>query len=122
MKTLVKILFIVVFGYIASLYLPFWSVAAVAFVGSLLIRTSATSSFFSGFLAIFLVWSALAYMIDQETGSLLTDRVAQIFMGIPGIALVIITGVIGGLVAGLGSASGALLVELAGRKRQRKYY
>lgn len=121
MKFIVKIIFIAFFSYIAGLYLPFWSLALVAFVGSIIIRTSPASSFFAGFLAVFLLWSVLAFAIDQQTESLLTERVAQVFMGISNIVLIVITGVIGGLVGGLGAASGASLMNLAGKKKH-KYY
>ncbi|WP_040496887.1 hypothetical protein [Fulvivirga imtechensis] len=122
MRFLVKTILIAIGGYIAGLYLPFWSLALVAFIVSLIIRTNGISSFLSGFLAIFVIWATLAFSIDRETQSLLTERVAQVFMGISSMTLIIITGVIGGLVGGLGAASGALLVSMTNKKRQQKYY
>lgn len=122
MKFLAKTVLIGIGSYISGLYLPFWSLALVAFIISLVIRTNGFSSFLSGFLAIFIVWATLAFNIDQQTQSLLTDKVAQVFMGISSIALIIVTGVIGGLVGGLGAASGALLISLTGKRKTQKYY
>lgn len=122
MKFIAQTILIAILCYIAGLYLPFWSLAAVAFIVAVLFKTNSTTSFLSGFLAVFALWSVLAYNIDQETSSLLTDRVAQVFMGIPNIALITITGVIGGLVGGFGAASGSLFINLTRKKKVQKYY
>ncbi|GAA0192991.1 hypothetical protein GCM10009122_55910 [Fulvivirga kasyanovii] len=122
MKFIIQAILIGVLCYATGQYLPFWSLAAVAFVIAALFRLSPLPSFMSGFLAVFALWSFLAYNIDQETSSLLTNRVAQVFMGIPNIALILITGFIGGLTGGFGAASGTLFIGLTRKKRVQKYY
>lgn len=121
MRFLVKMLLILAFGYLAGLYFPFWSLVIVAFIMSLLIKTSPLSSFLAGFLAIFALWFVLASSIDQETNSILTTRVASIF-SVSNVVLMLITGAIGGFITGLGSASGALLVRVKKKKRRSKYH
>lgn len=122
MKFVIKTILIAVFCSLAGVYLPFWSLAAVAFIISLMVRTGNWASFFAGFLAVFALWTVLAWSTDQDTHSILTERVTQIFMGISNLALILITGFIGGLVGGLGAASGSLLASLAARKKNPGYY
>ena len=79
MRFLVKTIIIAAIAYFASQSFPWYSVVIAAFLGSLLIRTTGFVSFVSGFLAIGLLWFTLAWLIDFESGSLLTSKVAQIF-------------------------------------------
>ncbi|MBL6444746.1 hypothetical protein JMN32_00390 [Fulvivirga sp. 29W222] len=122
MKFIIQTILIAVLCYITGQYLPFWSLTAVAFVVAVLFKLKPTASFMAGFLAVFALWSFLAYGIDEETSSRLTNRVAQVFMGIPNTTLILITGFIGGLIGGFGAASGALFIDLTQKKRVQKYY
>ena len=108
MKFLFKTILILLFSYLGQLLFPFWSIAIIALVISLFVKSKGFSSFFAGFLAVFLLWFSTAFIIDASTQSILTDKVASIFQ-VSGIVLMIITGVIGGLVGGFGSLTGSLL-------------
>lgn len=122
MKFLIKTLLILAFGYLAGLYLPFWSLIIVALIVSAIVRTSPLSSFIAGFIAIFCLWFFQASMMDQETNSILTNRVAPIF-SVSNTGLMLITGLIGGLTGAFGAMSGTLFINLiSSKKRKNKYY
>jgi hypothetical protein len=122
MKFLFKTLLIFSFGYLAGLYLPFWSLIITAFIVSAVIRTSLPSSFIAGFIAIFALWFFQAFLIDQETNSILTNRVAPIF-SMSNIGLILVTGLVGGLTGAFGATSGTLFTNMIRRKkRKNKYY
>lgn len=121
MKFIIKTLLIAVFGYIAGIYYPFWSLAIVAFVMSLIVRTSTWLGFLAGFIAIFILWTTHAVVIDQATQALLTTRVATVF-SVSNPVLILLTGIIGGIVSGLGAASGSAFTNMFRRKRQNRYY
>jgi hypothetical protein len=117
MKFLISILLIALLSYIACLYGPWWSIAIVAFLVTLLIPQSLVRSFLSGFLAIFLLWGLLALMMDMKNDSFLSEKVAQLFkLGAASLLLIVITGIIGGLVGGFAGMTGAAL-----RPAKRKY-
>lgn len=121
MKMILNIILIIAFGSLAGVYFPFWSLAIVAFAFSIMIRTRAISSFLSGFIAIFILWFMLAFLTDRETDAILTTRVATIF-SLSNIGLMGLTGLIGGLVGGMGAISGTLLADLFKKKRKSRYY
>lgn len=122
MKFIVKLILIAGLCYPLQLILPFWIVAVVALIINLTIRTSGWSSFFSGFLSVAILWYVVAAGIDSRTGSILTEKVAQLF-SVPGYALLFITAFIGGLVAGFGGLTGKALADLRTKSRSgSKYY
>jgi hypothetical protein len=63
----------------------------------------------SGFTALFLLWGALAWVISSNNNHLLAGKVALILkMGNP-ILLIIVTALIGGLVAGFAALAGSFV-------------
>lgn len=110
MKFLLATLLIALFSYIAGLFLPWWCIAIIAFLVGVLIRQSLGRSFLAGFIAVFVLWTLLALWIDLKNESILSRKIAQLFsLGESSAALILITGLLGALVAGFGAMSGASL-------------
>lgn len=111
MKFLVSVLLIALLSFVAGVYVDWWwSFAVVAFIVALLIHQKAVKAFFSGFLALFLLWAGLAWWIDMKNESILSAKISSLLpLGGSTILLIIVTGIIGGLVAGFASMSGSYL-------------
>lgn len=116
MRFLFQVLFILIIAFILELFLPWWSIAVAAFAGGMLFNTKA--NFGAGFLAIAILWTTKALLIDAGAEVPLTERVASIFM-ISKPILFAVTALIGGLVGGFASMTGAALHK---RKRTGSYY
>jgi cbb3-type cytochrome oxidase subunit 1 len=115
MKFLVSLLLIILLSFAACLYLPWWTIAPVAFVVTLLIPQSAGASFLSSFLAIFIFWSLLTFSMSLNNEHILASKVSQVMIGMESHPLLILaTGLLGGVVAGFAGLSGSLL-----RRRKR---
>lgn len=110
MKFIISILLIALLSFAAGLYLPWWSLALVAFVVAALIHQRAGKAFLSGFLGLFLLWGILAFVIDQNNDHLLSTRISEL-LGLGGnwFVLILITGTISGLVAGLAAMAGSFV-------------
>ena len=104
-KFISKTALILALAYTTQLFMPWWGVVIAAGVGSLILPGKGLPAFASGFLAVFILWSAYAMMIDSANEQILSSRVGQLFSVGPSL-LVLITGLIGGLCAGFGSWSG----------------
>jgi len=75
-----------------------------------LVRQIAGLSFLSGFLGVFLLWAGLAWWIDSKNNSILSERIAHVLpLGGNSMLLILVTGLVGGLVAGFAALSGAYL-------------
>ncbi|MDE3212384.1 MAG: hypothetical protein KGM98_04055 [Bacteroidota bacterium] len=108
MKIASFILLCILFSFIACLFLPWWSIAIVAFLVSLLIPQKPWKSFLSGFLALFLLWGGLSLWISSNNNHILAHRVSLLlFKADSPMLLIAITALVGGLVAGFASLAGS---------------
>ncbi|HEY0770126.1 MAG TPA: hypothetical protein VGD31_07300 [Sphingobacteriaceae bacterium] len=114
MKFTIQILFIVLLAFILELFLPWWSIAIAAFAGGMIFNTRA--NFGAGFIAIALLWTIKALIIESNAAATLTDRVASIFM-LNKPSLFLVMAVLGGLVGGFAAMTGAAL-----HGKKKKYY
>jgi len=107
MKFLISLLAIALLSFVAGIYLPWWSVAGVAFLVALSIPQRAWKNFVAGFLGVFLLWIGLTWWIDRANGGILSARMAIILpVGGNVIYLHLLTALVGGLVGGMASLSG----------------
>jgi hypothetical protein len=110
------ILSIVVTGllsFVMGLYMPWWSIAIAAFLVSAAVPQKPAFSFLSGFLGVFLLWEVLAWWIDNKNNGILSQKIAVILpLGGSTIFLIVLTSVIGGLVAGFAALAGTYMRRL----------
>jgi len=93
-------------GYVVEGYFPWWSVAIVAFIVGMLMKSSGWKAFLSGFAGVGLMWAANALFFHYRAGGLLTERVAHMFTLPSPWLLVALTGLVGGVVGGLAASAG----------------
>ena len=110
MKFLVSIILIALLSLAVCLYLPWWSIAIVAFIVAAAIPQKPGKAFLAGFIALFLLWGALAWFISGNNDHLLAHKAAMLILkkDSPGI-LIIVTALIGALVAGVAALSGSFV-------------
>ena len=110
------ILSIVVTGLVAfatGLYTPWWGIAIAAFLVSAAIPQKPGILFLSGFLGVFLLWEVLAWWIDNKNNGILSQKIASILsLGGSSVLLIVITSIIGGLVAGFAALAGTYMRRL----------
>jgi hypothetical protein len=108
MKFFLSVILIIVLGFLAGLFSPWWSIAVVSFLTTILIRQSLGKSFFAGFLGIFILWVGVSWWIDLKNESILSHKIAKMFyLDGSSILLILITGLLGGIVAGFAGMAGA---------------
>lgn len=111
MKFIVAVLLTALLSFIAGIYIEWWwFFAIVSFIVALLVHQKAGKAFFSGFLALFLLWGGLAYWIDIKNESILSAKISALLpLGGSSLLLIVITAIVGGLVAGFAAMSGSFL-------------
>jgi hypothetical protein len=71
-------------------------------------------AYLSGFASIFLLWGVLAWWMDAQNDSILSQRMANLFpLGGSSALLILITAIVGAIIGGLSALSGSFL---------RRYY
>lgn len=113
MKFLATILLIGIFGYASFLFsevIPWWGFVPAALIASWLIPQKVGHSFLAGFLAIAILWFFLAFRANSLNDGILSAKMAAILpLQGSSIGLILATGLVGGLLGGLGALSGAFL-------------
>jgi len=112
MKFIVSILLTALLSYAIGLFgsLPWWSFAFCAFIVALVIPQRAGKAFLSGFLGLVLLWGMMATYLDFQNDHLLGNKVAALFLKTPNsLLLILLTALIGGLVAGFAAMTGSFL-------------
>ncbi len=110
MKFLTSIILIMLLSFCACLYFPWWSIALVAFFVASLIPQPPLVSFFSGFTALFLLWGIMTFWISNNNDNILAHRVSMlIFKMDNSFLLILVSALIGALVAGLASLTASYI-------------
>lgn len=107
MKQITSLLILsVVLGYM----LPWWIIGLVAFVVAYAFEEKPGKSFLVSFLTIFIYWGAIAFYINIQNDGILSNRMSNMILSSDGsFLMILITAIIGGLVAGLTAFSGSSL-------------
>ena len=118
MKFLIATILTALLSFIAGIYVPlWWFFAIVALLVAVLVHQRGGKAFFSGFLGLFILWFLLAFWIDQANDSVLSARIASLLpLGGSKWMLIIVTAVIGGLIAGFAALSGSYLRSSGSKK------
>ncbi len=106
-KAVIAFLLILVLGHLSSLILPWWIIAVITFLVVLLFNFKESSGFFIGFFGVFLLWLVYSIWLNVQNSFILNTQIGQLFGGLNGKILIIISAVIAGMVGGLGGWLGS---------------
>lgn len=112
MKIIIGIVSIMILGYALQFVLPWWSIALATIIVTYLLNKNYWVSFLVGFFAVFLLWGGFALIKDMANESLLSAQVGDLLQGLPSVALIALTGIIGGLIGGLSGLVGQSAREM----------
>jgi len=101
MRFLLAIVLTTLLAWSLGLWLPYWSLSLAAMLVGFLVRPGGWKAFVAGLLAGLLLWGVLAWRIDAANTHILATRIGTLF-GTSATGMVVITAVLGGLLAGLG--------------------
>ncbi|MEQ8361358.1 MAG: hypothetical protein RIF39_15360 [Cyclobacteriaceae bacterium] len=105
MRFIIQIIITAIVCFMFQKLFPWWTMAIGAFLVGFVFSNTGFKSFLSGFISIGLLWLGLALYVDNATQSILTEKISQLFP----LNLFVLTSLIGGLVGGFASMTGALL-------------
>lgn len=108
-------LLILVICLVLQLFLPWWIIAPVAFFLAFWKAKSAKKAFGNGFSAIFTLWCIIGLVKTIPNENLLANRVGQMLqlpdLSFNWLIVLLITGLVGGLAAGLSALAGYYFKE-----------
>lgn len=106
-----KIIFpAIVIGIVSILlqsFVPWWSIAIIAFVVAGAFIDSPYKALAAGFLGIGISWLLVVIVKESGVNISAAQAIGDLLGGIPGYLSYVITGLIGGIIGGLGAMSGS---------------
>lgn len=125
MKLIIRIILIGTLTYFVSPYFTWWTGMATAFLVCLALPSSSLNAFVAGFLGVGVAWFVQAITLDIANQSTFTEVIIEL-LSVPVItdpfALVLATGLIGGISGGFAGATGASLRQANQKKKNRGGY
>ena len=90
----------ILFAFIFSIFMPWWSVMIASFISSLLISLEKIMVFLIPFFAVFFYWTVYCYLLSSSNDFILAKKISELMSlwGNPYI-LIIISGMIGGFLS-----------------------
>lgn len=112
-KNLINFTATLALAFVLSLFLPWWSIMAAALVTAFMIPLKKAAVFFIPFFAILLFWATYSFMLSSGNDFILAKRIAQLLpLGGNPYLLIGITGILGGIAAGISAIFGKQLSRL----------
>jgi len=113
-KNIINCIATIILAAVLSLFLPWCSVMIAAFITSIGIPLKKVAVFFIPFLAILLFWAVYCFILSSTNDFTLAKKISQLLeIGGNPYALIFITGVIGGLAAGITAIFGKQITLFA---------
>lgn len=110
MKFITSLILNALLSFAACLYLPWWSIAVIAFMVALLIPQKPLKAFLCAFIALFLLWGGLSFWISNNNDHILAHKISLLIFKLDNpYLLMLATALIGALVAGFGALTGCYL-------------
>ncbi len=110
-KNIINFISTIILAVVLSIVLPWWSVMTSALVTSLFIPLKKAAVFVVPFLAILSLWTLQSFMLSIGNDFTLASRISELlYLGGSPYTLLLVTGITGGLAAGIAAVLGKQIV------------
>lgn len=112
MKFITSVFLTALLAFAISFYMDWWGIAIAALLVSVCIHQKPSHAFLTGFIALFLLWGILSWAIDIKNEHILARRLSAVLpFGGSVFLMILVTALVGALVAGFASLAGSYLRE-----------
>ena len=110
MKFFISLILTALLAFAFCLFLPWWSIAIAAFIVAALIPQKPGKAFYTAFIALLLLWGGLSFWMSNNNHHVLAHKISQLILKLDNpMLLILITALIGALVAGFAALAGSYL-------------
>jgi hypothetical protein len=106
---------IIIVGALSFFNLPFWMTAVGGVLGGFFFPISSGKAYAVGFAAGFLLWWGSAFFFNFANAGMLADKMGELIGHLNSAYMLLITGTMGGVLAGFGTLTGVLGKGLVSR-------
>ena len=105
-KVALAAIVILLLGVLQFLIMPWWGIVVLGLIVGYL-QPDARKSGLGAFVGGLLLWGAAALYYDTRNQGILSARIGMLFQGLAGWHMVLVTALLGGILAGLGAITGS---------------
>ena len=117
-KNITNFIATIILAAILSLFLPWWSVMTAALATALFIPLKRAAVFFVPFMAILVFWAGYSFVLSSANDFILAKQISELLkIGGNPYLLILVTGVVGGLAAGITAIFGKQLTLMSSRNK-----
>ena len=110
-KNILNFIATIILALALSFFLPWWSVMTAALATALFIPLKKAAVFFVPFFAILLFWAVYSFILSSGNDYTLAKRISELlYLGGNPYLLMLVTGIVGGLAAGIAAILGKQIV------------
>ena len=110
-RTILNFILTLIGAILLSLFLPWWSVMLIAVLTSICLPLKKAAVFVVPFLAILSLWTLQSFMLSIGNDFTLASRISELlYLGGSPYTLLLVTGITGGLAAGIAAVLGKQIV------------
>ncbi|SMD39035.1 hypothetical protein SAMN04488029_4014 [Reichenbachiella faecimaris] len=117
-----RLILIAVLTYLIAMMAPWWSAILCAAIVAFFLPGNNFNAFLSGFMGVGLIWMVMAWKLDVETNSIMSQKMVELFPVDEVNMLIIASAIIGGLAGALGAFSGNSFRQMFVRKKEKSFY
>lgn len=115
-KNSINFIVTLVLALVLSQFLPWWSIMIAAFISAILVSLKKAAVFFVPFLAVAVLWIAHSFWLGNANDFILAKKIAVLLpLGGNAYILLLVTGIVGGLAAGIAAIFGKQVSLLLNR-------
>lgn len=109
-KQLINFVVTIIIALLLSQFLPWWCIMISGFISAFFFSLEKTAVFYIPFLAIFCFWTVYAFILSSSNDFILAKKIAVLLpLGGNPYLLLVITGLVGGMAAGIAGVFGKQL-------------
>ena len=113
-KAISNFIVTIILSLLLSLILPWWAVMVAAFITGMFLNLKGIWVFLIPFLAIMSLWMAQSFWLANQNNFILANKIAVLLpLGGSSLLLILVTGVIGGIAAGVAGVLGKQISSIA---------
>jgi len=119
MKDIFAFIAILILGFLAQTFIPFWwIIAVVCFIIGFAFIDEAKEAVIIGFISVFILWGVVALVKSYQNDFVLLNRLSELIPGNSKAIVLLLTAVIGGLIGSFSTLSGYFLKTINAKKKR----
>ncbi len=122
---LLKVAIIAILSFLATMFLPWYSVCIIAFLTGLILSNLPGNNFLAGFFGVGIFWLSYSLFLDTRNEHILSTKIVALFseklsFKLLFIEILLATTFLGALLGALSCMAGALIMDDGSRMRRKK--